>query len=116
MLDLAAAHNGIHVWVLGAYVGERNASDLRVLLLGEGLERLGHGDVFWGRGAAAALLIVLALLFGGEVAAAEGAPGADGHALVAGHGEDFALEVALCGGPAALVDGEAAEAVVAGVW
>jgi len=38
-----------------------------------------------------------------------------GHALVAAHGDDFAFEVAHEGGEAALVDGELAEAVAAGV-
>lgn len=63
----------------------------------------------------ATLLVLFTLLLGGEVSAAEGAPGAQGHAFVARHRDDFALEVAFCSRPAALVDGEGAEAVVAGV-
>ena len=52
---------------------------------------------------------------GFEEAAAEGAPGGDCHAVVAAEGEYVALEVAVRGGPAALVDDEGAEGVVAGV-
>ena len=63
-----------------------------------------------------AALFARGLLLGdGEVAAAEGAPGCECHALVAGHRDDVALKVAVGGGPAALVDAEWAEAVIAGV-
>lgn len=75
MVDLAAANDGVHEGVLVAYVGQGDASDLGLLLVCDGLELLGDCNVLLGsRAKVTTLLVVLALLFGGEVASTKGAP------------------------------------------
>ena len=116
MVDLPAANDWVHEGVLVAYIGQGDAGDLCLLLVGDGFELLGDFDVLLGSWASVTtLLVVLALLFGGEVAATKGTPRAQSHAFFACHRDDLTLEVTIGCGPAALVDTEATEAVVAGI-
>ena len=61
-------------------------------------------------------MLLLPLLLGLELAAAEGPPGRETHALVRAHIEDVAFEIAVRGRPLALVDDELAETLLAGVF
>lgn len=122
VLDFAPADDGEHVGRFVHHVRQRHGRERRVVeSRGHFLEHGGDALLF-GRGAAhlaalaPGLLLLLPLLRGFEVAAAEGAPGRETHALVGAHVEDVALEVAVCGRPFALVDDELAEALLAGVF
>lgn len=118
VLDITAAHDGEDVRRLAGDIGLGDARDDGALARRDRLERpadlgLGLGGLHDLR--AALLLGPLPLLLGLEHAAAQGAPGREAHALGAAHGHDLALKVAGRRGPAALVDGELAQAVAARV-
>jgi hypothetical protein len=116
VLDFTTAHDGKHVGRLVHDVGKRDAGDDAALALGDAFEHFGELELRVGSGPNLAAFGGLALLRGFEVAAAEGAPGAEAHALGPAHGDDVALEVAVGGGPVSLVGYERAQAVGSGVF
>lgn len=116
MVDLAAANDWVHEGVLVAYIGQGDAGDLCLLLVGDGFELLGDFDVLLGSWASVTtLLVVLALLFGCKVTTTKSTPWAERHAFFACHWNDLAFEITFSCGPTSLVDAEAAQAVVTGV-
>ncbi len=115
MLHLSPADNWKNVRRLVHHIRQRHARDQRPLPLRDPLQHLRHNRCVLRRQAGHLAPLAVLLAFGLEVAPAQRAPGCQGHPLIHAHGDDVALEVALCGGPFALVDGERAEAVVAGV-
>lgn len=119
--DFAPAHDRRHVRRLVHHVRERDGCEWRGWRA-RGGDRVQHGRdggfVAREQGGHVAALVFLLLSRGRrrfKVPAAQGAPGRKAHALVSAHGDDVPLEVALRGRPAALVDGEGPQAVVARV-
>lgn len=116
MVDAPPADDGEDVGALVQDVRERHARERRALLACDLFEHLADLDGRVRGGDLAALLGLRgALLLRLEGAAAESAPRREAHVLLAGHVDDVALEVAAGSGPAALVDGELAQSMVAGV-
>lgn len=115
MLDLAPADDREHVRGFVHHIRQRHARHQRPLPVCDSLQHRGHHRRVLRRqvGHLPPLAIVLAL--GLEVAPAQRAPGCERHPLIHAHGDDVPLEVALRGGPFALVDGKGAKAVVARV-
>ncbi len=117
MFDLASPDNGVDVGRFMHHIAERNTRERRPLGFGHLVQHRGDlARLFIGRTQLTALAFgLLELLLSFEQPAAERAPRCDGHALVFAHGQDIAFEIALGGAPAALVDAELREGVVAGV-
>lgn len=115
VVDLPATDNGENMRRFVHDIRQGDTGDQRPLLVRNLLELLADGNLVLVGRAHLTTLLRLALLFALELAAAEGAPGGQRHAFGLGHGQDVALEVAIRGVPAALVDDELAQAVVAGV-
>lgn len=116
MLDLPSPNDREHVRRLVHDVRQRDRRDQRALGRRDLLELLGDPDVCFGRAERLAPFVARALRVALEVAPAQCAPRCECHAFGLRHGQDVALEIARGGGPVALVDGELAEAVVAGIW
>lgn len=122
MVDLPPSDDGEHVGRLVHHVRQGHAGQLSLDPLGRGdlLEHFADLDRAL-RDRAAHLLGVPAfgarpLRVGLVVSSAQCAPGAEAQSLVDAHGDDVPLEVALVRGPVALVDGEAPQAMGAGVF
>lgn len=99
------------------HIAERDTRESRPLGFGHLIQHRGDlARLFVGRTKLATLAFgLLQLLLRFEQAPAEGAPRCDGHPLVFAHGQDIAFEIALGGAPAALIDAELRECVVARV-
>lgn len=104
VLDLATTADGKDVGGLVHDVCERDTRDDTAFALGNLFQNLGDLDVFLGRGNLSTFFAGgFTLLRGLEVSAAEGAPGQEGHAFGAAHGDDVTFKVAVCGGPMSLL-------------
>ncbi len=113
MVDLPPTYNGEDVGRFVHDVRQRHTGDLGLLLLGDAGQDLRDVDMGFRWTAHVSTLVGVTSVF--EVAAAKGTPWSDAHAFSSAHGDDFALEIARCCGPTALVDGELTKAVVTGV-
>ena len=116
MIDLPPTDNGKHIGRLVHHIRQRHTRKSSPMRLPHLLQRIRHGRIMRRRRPRPALpLHLLALLGRLEAAPTERTPGGHPHPLGRAHVDDVALEVTIARGPAALVDDELAQAVVAGV-
>lgn len=98
---------------ISSFVNLRNRRQDCVLSFGNLFQNLADGNVHFCSHAQVATIGGLSLLFSFEATATQHTPRSDSHAFSFTHGNDLAFKVSVRSAPAALVDNEWTEAVVA---
>src|SRR6266480_980916 len=115
MFDLPTTNDRKHVRSLMQDISKGHAGQKRSFALCDMLQSLADLELPFGRSKDVTALLRLSLLFCLEGASTKGAPRCQRHPLISSHRNNVALEIAIGGTPATLVDAELPESMIAGV-